>query len=199
MTNNFSKLLNELYDAALPLYQSDQRVFHNEVHLSTGFYILQRLLSEGEDIQDVHFAAWCFHDAVYEIGASDNEEMSALFFEQMNKTAGFGFDKNEVDMIKTIILDTKTHTPSIEESKIVLDVDMFILGSKYDDFVLYREQIREEYSAQYSNEEIKEGTKLFLDDLLTKKSPIFHSEQFFKYEEQAKENARRYLAEKLND
>ncbi len=64
MTNNFSKLLNELYDAALPLYQSDQRVFHNEVHLSTGFYILQRLLSEGEDIQDVHFAAWCFHDAV---------------------------------------------------------------------------------------------------------------------------------------
>ena len=195
MISNFPKLLEELYETAKPLYQSENRVFHNEIHLSTGFYILQKLLSEGEDIQSVHFAAWSFHDSVYEIGANDNEEMSALFFEKMNTVSGFGFNHDEVETIKAIILDTKTHIPSIEESKIILDVDMFVLGGKYEDFVSYRDQIREEYSSKYSDEEIKEGTKTFLNDLLTRESPIFHSEQFHGFEQQAKENIQRYLRE----
>lgn len=188
-----NELINKMYKLALPLYKENHRVFHNEFHLNTGFYMLQRLLVNGEDVSDLQFAAWMFHDSIYSIESTENELNSANYFETLNQVENLGFSDDEVKIIKTIIMDTKSHIPSIDESKIILDVDMFILASKYEDFVEYRKKIKEEYSTHFSDEDIENGTKVFIETLLNQKTPIFHSDNFSDFENTARKNLQQYL------
>lgn len=190
-------LITQLYECVVPFYKEPHRVFHNVNHLNIGFYLLQRLQRDGYDINEVHFAAWCFHDSVYVIGANDNELRSADLFERFNKEHDFGFSDSEVQTVRTIIIDTIKHFPTIEESKIVLDIDMLILGSNYNSFVKYREDIANEYASKFTKEEIKQGTIQFLNNLLKQQEPIFKTEVFSKYEGQVKENINLYKKEFL--
>lgn len=189
-------LITKMYKHVLPLYQEKERVFHNEYHLNVGLYLLQRAERDFHNISLIQFAAWLFHDSVYVVGATDNEIKSAEYFEQANQSEDFGFTDKEVSLVKQIIMDTVNHQPTHDMSKFVLDIDMFVIGSTYQDFVEYREKISKEYSRVYSEDEIKEGTKKFLTTLLETET-IFHTDYFKKYEETAKNNAKRYIKEFL--
>lgn len=191
-------LITKMYNHVLPLYQEKERVFHNEEHLNAGLYLLQRAERDLHDISLIQFAAWLFHDSVYVVGANDNEFKSAEYFEAVNQSEELGFTDEDVKIVKQIIMDTVNHQPTHELSKFVLDIDMLIIGSTYEDFVEYREKISKEYSTIYSDNEIKEGTKQFLDTLL-ETEVVFHTDYFKKYEVRAKENVKRYIEEYLSN
>lgn len=183
--------INHLYDLVEPHYKEPQRVFHDISHIDTGLYHLTTLEKNGYIITDTQKAAWLFHDIVYQPNRNDNEEKSAYLFAEYNKTYLLGFDEKEVEEVKQIILDTIKHRPTIDASKLILDIDMLVLGTSYEDFLDYRSKIEKEYSPFYSDVEMKEGTKLFIDATLQSER-IFHTDVFSKFNQTAFRNLELY-------
>ena len=172
-------LIDDIYNFVIPYYEEKHRVFHNKSHLDSGLFILEAFEREGQIISEVQYAAWLFHDIIYKLDSDMNEEDSATFFEVCNKEQNFGFDVFEVQKVKQIILDTKKHKSTIEDSKIILDIDMHSLGLPWKSFLENRKKIEEEYSAIYSQKEIKNGVLHFIDTVLRDKNIIFHT-SFYK-------------------
>lgn len=122
----------------LDRYNQDHRFYHNWQHI-------EDLLSQLEDKNlldnDVLFLATIFHDAVYDPKASDNEEKSAMLFEEMYK----GGDMNLKSEVIAIILDTKTHKPTSDLSKIFCEMDMDILRQPLGKLIEYENKIFKEF------------------------------------------------------
>lgn len=190
-----SLLFMSLHDLVRPLYNQSHRVFHSNKHLEHGAYILNILLKDNYDISDVQIAAWYFHDSVYEIGAEDNEEKSALLFKSYNEKYNLGFSSDEIITVTQIILDTKKHVSTCEASKLILDIDLFIFGSTFEVFKEYRKEIEMEYRSFYTDEEIKEGTILFFNEIINSGRAIYNTTYFEKHESNAKNNILQFLKE----
>ncbi len=126
------------------------------------------------------FLAVLWHDAVYVVGAHDNEERSADFFERhwlLDPSTPL-----EVNRVRELILLTARHghlRPYDVDSEAAqfLDCDMAILGSDPDTFFRYELQISQEYLPLFGEEAYRLGRRAFLQKLLD--SPrIFLSEHF---------------------
>ena len=101
-----------IYLHVKPFYEADYRHFHNMVHLNTGLNVISNL---NLSITNEQYIAWLFHDIIYFPGYDKNEDKT------------HNLDIN-IDLANQIIIDTKQHKPTCEESKIVLDMDMYTLG-----------------------------------------------------------------------
>ena len=153
-------------------YTQSHRYYHTLEHITYMFEIARQYeiaLSRAQ----IHAIWW--HDAVYDPTSKTNEEdswrMAQLYHNHLQ----------DVDWLSIVgmIMDTKTHSPRTEESKIVCDLDMFILAD-VDEYDKYRRLVRQEYS-MYSDEEYRQGRIRFLEGLLSKQ--IFHSDIFKTYHE----------------
>lgn len=174
-------VIKDIYDFVIPYYEEKHRVFHDIEHLKLGIFMLETFERKGEIISDVQYTAWLFHDIIYKLDSNTNEEDSAAFFEVCNKEQDFGFEDSEVQKVKQIILDTKKHKATIEDSKIVLDVDMHSLALPWHSFIENRQKVEEEYSAIYSTAEVQKGVLHFIDTVLRDKNIIFHTSFYKEY------------------
>ena len=128
------------------LYIEPHRHYHNLQHLA---HMLQKLeeavQAMGKPDQQERAAlllALLYHDAVYNPNKSDNEERSALLFEQHAKQTNYP----HVQRVKGLILMTKTHQPGTDKlSQLFSDIDLAILGEDTAAYQLYTERIRQEY------------------------------------------------------
>lgn len=171
-----------------PYYNESHRKFHDWNHIRYGLSLFEEL-NTGTTEQ---LLAWLFHDIVYDIYKKDNEHQSALMAMQLITSEG---DDLIVDLnvVSTIINDTKTHIPTIEQSKIVLDIDMSSLAmNNYTDFFNQRLLAAQEYSV-FGKDAVTAGTKNFIEQTL--QHSIFTSDFFREKESIAKENLARYLKE----
>ena len=76
-----------------------------------------------------------------------------------------------------IIIDTTNHIPTIPQSELVLDMDMYCLGpNSYLEFIKGRARVEIEYNKFYSEEETKKGVIDFLKNIQGKQ--IFHTQYF---------------------
>jgi len=152
-------------------YQDPSRHYHNWDHVAHGLTLMKGLASSDQII------AWAFHDSVYDPTRSDNEYQSA----ELAKSFGIRSER-----ILTMIKDTKTHYPSIEQSKLVLDVDLSSLAFIPEQFQANRESIRKEY-AHLTDEQFEVGTHMFAQSLLDR-DRIFQTEEFAGLESLARSN-----------
>ncbi len=76
-----------------------------------------------------------FHDAVYLPGKDDNELESANLAALHLHRLGWAYP--DINDVRDIIMSTKDHLPKNEESKLVIDLDLLVLG----DETLYWENI----------------------------------------------------------
>lgn len=130
MSNMVATLLIELTRR----YAEPHRHYHNLRHISD-------MLSKGLSLSDEQVIAIWFHDAIYVPGSPTNEADSArLAIEQIS-----GWDADRVHIVERIILDTRNHVPSTEESKRVIDLDLSILGESPERYQSYVESIRKEF------------------------------------------------------
>lgn len=178
-------------------YNSEGRVFHTMEHIALGL----REMSDysewhaehsytGSEISVNQIYAWLFHDVYYNAQQPAlNEEKSAdIACERLKDLKGV-----DCEIVRQIILDTKDHKATIEESKLVLDVDMVSLGYQYDVFLKYRKKAWEEYSLFYDERSLKMGTILFIENTLNH-DKLYNLDYFIdKYEKQARENLKKYL------
>ncbi len=99
-----------------------------------------------------------------------------------------------IEKTKVMILATKTHEcdRACPEIQALLDADMAILGAAPERYMVYCQEIQEEFQSLPSLL-YRMGRKKFLQALMNQKS-IYHTEWFYdRFEIQARENIRQEI------
>lgn len=178
------------------LYGEGHRFFHTIEHLKDGFYSLNE--KELNEITIEQIYAWIFHDIVYKIPSfgGSNEKRSSDYMRKFIQSEGI----NDIDLNKVskIIIDTIEHKASIEESKLIMDMDLISLSFDYKKFLFYRKKVSKEYLSYYSCSEVIKGTIKFAENILSMKR-IFNTDRYFQErEELARINLTRYRKELMS-
>ena len=133
------RVMNDLLDR----YSEPHRRYHTLQHLAECIATLEThthlVLHPGE----LELALW-FHDAIYDPHASDNEARSATLAE-VAVMEGTG-SKVAATRTRDLILATRhSNQPTDDDQRVLMDIDLWILGAPSDRFDEYERQVREEY------------------------------------------------------
>lgn len=168
-------------------YSGPGRYYHTHAHLAEMFQ-----LGRPHGLSECQVMAIWYHDAIYEVPGEDNEARSAELAGR--RLPVLGFDAEEVAQVQQIILDTRQHLASIEESKLVLDLDLASLAAEPEVFDHNTRLIRREY-AVVPDEEFSVGRVRFFEACLAR-DRLYQSEAFAHLEPLARANLERVLAGK---
>jgi predicted metal-dependent HD superfamily phosphohydrolase len=180
-----------MIDELLELYKKPKRFYHTFAHIEALLILYHELESQWNNPAEVYLS-FLYHDAIYEYGAKDNEERSALVAEQQIRLHIPNI-QIDIDRVKSLIRYTANHGSLLaeelnEEEKLFLDCDMSILGSEPETFLQYEEQIEREYTQVYPRFLYRVGRKKFRSTL-KKTKRIFFSDLFHnRLDRQARKN-----------
>ena len=165
-------------------YTHKSRHYHNLSHLEQMLGLLNNCKEFIVDWDSVLCALY-YHDIIYKVPGSDNEEKSAQL--AVERLKSIGVSEKIISKCYDWILATKNHLPSTDnDCNLLLDADMAILGQSPDLYNTYRQNVRKEFSI-YPDLLYNPGRKKVLQSFL-KMERIYHTPQFALFEKQAREN-----------
>ena len=176
-------------------YYEEHRFYHNFSHITKMFDIVYDYRNNLY-LTDEQSAAILYHDAYYIPGNPDNEKKSADLF------MDWCFDQKAVAIdafqVRHIILDTKDEIPTIDESKLVIDLDLYSLGiSAYKE---NRILIEKEYLLYFTHQQFIEGRIKWIESFLGRdKIYVSDIDIFTNLEQQARYNLQKDLEELKNE
>jgi predicted metal-dependent HD superfamily phosphohydrolase len=133
-----------LFHKLVAAYQEPQRRYHTTEHLAECLSLLGQHLDLAQSSAEVEMAMW-FHDAIYDVTASDNEARSADW--ARTDLIGAGVSPTSVETVCQHIMATMhSALPMPGDQTLLVDVDLSILGAPRARFEAYEEQVRDEYS-----------------------------------------------------
>jgi predicted metal-dependent HD superfamily phosphohydrolase len=144
---------------------------------------LSKIQSEVNNLDCLLFAIY-YHDIVYKSTKGDNEHQSALTFQSRIAKTSF----NKLSKCIAQIEATKQHKLSDDnDTNILLDLDLSVLGKSTQEYKKYCENIRKEYRI-YPDFMYRKGRKKVLKSIL--ELDFIYKTDYFKelYENQAKKN-----------
>ncbi len=166
-------------------YEEPQRRYHTLQHLTECLSLFDDQLDLANEHGETGIALW-FHDAVYEVRASDNEAKSAEWAEAELRQAGVSAIR--IERVTQMILATRHDVlPNTPDQMLLVDIDLSILGAARPRFREYEAQIRAEYS--WVPEEIfREKRSAVLRKLLARE-PLYNTLALqAMFENQARDN-----------
>lgn len=183
----------KVFNYLLKKYNEDGRYYHTFEHISHCLEEFERIRDLTKHTDALEFALW-FHDVIYNTRLKDNEEQSAATALKVIQDASLPntFGK----LVENFILATE-HNKSFLYSddidiKLIIDIDLSILGSNEEEFDSYEEKIRKEYN-WVPEKEFSLGRIKILKSFLNR-DKIYSTEQFQDlYEHQARENIKRSI------
>ena len=167
------------------MYSGPNRFYHNLNHIKDCLKEFDFVRNLAQQPNLIELAIW-YHDARYNTQSKDNEEQSAQLAFDTCLTAKLS--KKIAGKVRDLILATKhTTIPNGIDTKILIDIDLSILGKCKKEFNEYERNIRKEYSLVPENK-FKRGRKAILQCFLDR--DIIYLTDFFKtkYEKQARVN-----------
>lgn len=173
-----------LSTSAQSLYDAPPRAYHNWAHVEACLAELDRVRHLCDRADLVEIAIW-FHDAVYDATRSDNEAKSADAAEAA--MAGL-FADDDIAIVRQLILDTRhTVTPTTKDGKLIVDIDLAILGKSAHEFAAYETAIRQEYG-HVGDADFAKGRTTVLRKFLDR--PAIYATAYFheRYEAAARAN-----------
>ena len=124
-------------------YAEKHRAYHTRRHIDECLSLLDEFKHLSTNSAEVECAIW-FHDAIYEPMSKSNEERSANWVSEFGGRVGV--PSESVARIRTHIMATRhVALPARDDSSLVVDIDLAILGadpSRYDEF---EHDVRREY------------------------------------------------------
>lgn len=124
-------------------YAEGHRAYHTARHIDECLSLFDELKQSCRRPAEVECALW-FHDAIYEPMTRSNEERSADWAAKFISSCGAAQDA--VDRIRLHVLATRHDAlPDDADSRMVIDIDLSILGAepgRYDEF---ERDVRREY------------------------------------------------------
>lgn len=145
-------------------YAEPHRRYHTLDHI---MFMLSKGFEVGGLSMEQMLAIW-FHDVIYDPKAMTgvNESDSAAFAEQYLGDAWLG------NLVAVIIRDTMNHTPTVPESELVLDLDLYEFSLPWKEYERNTQLIREEYS-HVAEKDWEKGRLEFLEKML-KRDPFYY-------------------------
>lgn len=185
-------LIDAIYQELVSLYTEPGRHYHNLAHVKRMLGELDGCAGHLYFHDAVEFAIW-FHDAIYDTHASDNEARSADL--AVASARRLNLPELMQEEIHHLIIATEHCIPPAEhDSRYIVDIDLVSLGLPYDGFKRFSKAIREEYS--WVPEDVFRERRAELFEAFLARPSIYSTEHFrCRYEEQARENMERELAE----
>ncbi len=178
------RLHREITDA----WAEPHRAYHDLGHLEHCLKQLETHHDEAESPDEVELALW-FHDAIYRPRASDNEAQSARWARSSIRDAGLS--DALADRVSALIMATlHDAAPDDADGRLIVDIDLSILGSSAALYDRYEDAVRREYRwvpGFIFRKKRKEILQSFL-----RRDAIFLTEPFVElYEVQARSNLQR--------
>jgi predicted metal-dependent HD superfamily phosphohydrolase len=163
-------LSDDLRAELLLRWSQPHRRHHDVVHLREVLDAVDLLAQDGVafEREPVELAAW-FHDAVYEIGRTDNEMQSAELARELLPPSIGG-------EVARLVLLTETHRaePGDVNGAVLSDADLSVLGGSAERYSRYADAVREEY-ASIPDEVFRPERARVLGALLDN-AALFHTE-----------------------
>lgn len=200
LQNRFQKLFGPTDEAKKAFeylagrYQNNRLAYHNLGHIYKCFARLDHDYDLADDHTLVQCAIW-YHDAIYDPQRNDNEERSAdLAAEELSKLKIDGANI-DLHMVRDLILATKHNgTAESNNAKLLVDIDICILGAPWTEYLAYSRAIRKEYFA-FDKEIYNPGRCSVLKAFLDRGDAMFHTERYRMYfGGQARANLSREIA-----
>lgn len=176
-----------LKETLLAAWREPQRQYHTEQHLRECLLLFQEFQHLAEQPHEVELAIW-FHDAVYDIKGKDNELKSAEWARTALQAAGV-CEESCKSIYELIMATEHTSMDSLDshDKKLLVDIDLAILGSSPLRFAEYDKQVRAEYS-YVPGVIYRRKRKQILKEFLAR-SPIYKTQELReRFELQAREN-----------
>jgi predicted metal-dependent HD superfamily phosphohydrolase len=128
----------------LARYGEAQRAYHTLQHLGECLVHLARERDGAERPAEVALALW-FHDAIYDVHRPDNEARSADWARQAARRAGLAPEVAE--RLHALVMTTRHDAQPVgADARLLVDIDLAILGATPARFAEYERQIRIEYA-----------------------------------------------------
>lgn len=121
-------------------YNESHRFYHTIEHIND---VLKKLNDKDLLKHDELFLTAVFHDIIYDPKSNTNEEDSANLFLSESKNSSLKSEQKE--HIKQLILDTKTHKPTVKYSEDFISIDLSVFNSGFSDLLKYEQQIFKEF------------------------------------------------------
>ena len=119
------------------------RRYHTLQHLRECLALFDAHRALAEHPGEVALAVW-FHDAVYDTSRHDNEAASADWATRVLACAGAAAEV--VERVRALVMATRhSQGPSTPDERLLVDIDLAILGAAPARFAEYERQIRDEY------------------------------------------------------
>ena len=121
------------------------RHYHTRQHLAECLTLFAEVAHLADHPGEAAIALW-FHDAVYVPRAPDNEARSADWAAEALRAAGAS--ESVVARVEALIMATAGHDAhGDQDTRLVIDIDLAILGAAPMRFAEYEQQVRAEYAA----------------------------------------------------
>lgn len=180
-----------VFDELVARYGEARRHYHTLEHIDACLGWLDRFAGLAERPTEVALALW-FHDVIYDPHAGDNEQRSADL--ARDRLVALGVPSESVDRVAVYILATQHHEAEQGDARLVVDIDLTILGSSRAVFDDFEQRIRREY-AHVSDELFDAGRRAVLARFLDRPAIYRVAEIHERLEAAARENLERRIRE----
>lgn len=164
-----------VYNDLVARYSEPHRAYHTLTHVGYCLDELEQVQQIVTNPDAVELALWC-HDAIYDTKSKDNEERSTALAVEMVRSASL--PDNFGQSVASLIMATKHSAAPIDsDARLLVDIDLSILGQTNDKFDEYEQQIRKEYE-WVSRSAFVAGRLAILKSFLDR--PHIYATQFFR-------------------
>ena len=172
-------------------YGAPERRYHTSRHIADCLVKLDAHRALARRPAEIEIALF-FHDAIYDPRRADHEERSADWAARF--LAGEGLHADAVRRVRALVLATRHDAqPDDDDQKLLVDIDLSILGAAPRTFGEYDRQIAQEF-AWLPVEQYRSGRAAVLREFLARPR-IFATLAFFaSYEARARRNLMRALS-----
>lgn len=180
-----------LRDRLLDAWGEPQRRYHTLRHLRDCLLLFDDARSLATHPGEVEIALW-FHDAVYDLKAGDNEARSAAWADDALADARVSPEARE--RIRELIMATcHAALPTTSDQRLLVDIDLSILGADPERFDEYEVQVRQEYAWVPRPLFLRKRREILTGFL---ERPSIYSTAWFRerFEASARDNLRRSIA-----
>lgn len=180
-----------LYNRLMACWTEGHRRYHTLQHLRECLVLFDEVRGGAKHPGEIELALW-FHDAYYDPKRHDNEERSAQWAHDCVLEAGLPADVAR--RVRTLVMATRHEgEPQDDDARLLVDVDLAILGADPQRFDESDEQIRAEY-AHVPEDEFRVGRRRVLNGFLAR--PRMYNTEYFHsaFEQRARDNLTRALA-----
>lgn len=180
------------YAAIVAAYGERHRAYHTLDHVRDCLTELDRWPELAMQPLAVELAIW-FHDLVYRPLATNNEAASAArAAERLQHGHG---DQTLVEQVAELILATShSFSPQDRDQQLIIDIDLAVLGREPERYELYQAQIRREYR-WLPGPFYRRRRAALLRSFLARPAIYSSAELYQRYEQQARDNLARALAQ----